>query len=79
MVKMPLIPLPLALPPLLVFIVIELSGIADVPTLLYLSIVFFLPYIVRSQVIRLLEKGKPPLVVKFAIFLGGKFEEGKDT
>ena len=79
MIKMPLIPLPLAVPPLLVFLIIELTGVADIPTLLYLSLVFFLPYIVRSQVIRLLEKGKSPLVVKFAIFLGGKFEEGKDT
>ena len=75
MVKMPLIPLPLALPPLLVFIVIELSGIADIPTLLYLSIVFFLPYIVRSQVIRLLEKGDSALVKKIAVFLGGKYIE----
>lgn len=75
MIKMPLIPLPLAVPPLLVFLIIELTGVADIPSLLYLSLVFFLPYIVRSQVIRLLEKGDSALVKKIAVFLGGKYIE----
>jgi hypothetical protein len=75
MLKMPIFPLPIALPPLLTFLILELSGLANVPTLLYLALVFVLPYIIRTQVIRLLQKYDSAFLVKVALFLGGKFEK----
>ncbi|MDG1845125.1 MAG: hypothetical protein P8J01_01910 [Acidimicrobiales bacterium] len=75
MLKMPIFPLPIALPPLLIFLIIELSGLANVPTVLYLALVFVLPYVIRSQVIRLLQKYDSAFLKKVALFLGGKFEE----